>query len=67
MDQSEDPRDLERKIEQATRVASNVTDETIVQRQRPSRTSQLVLEVGDADPRPCIDRDGHRSSAPTNP
>jgi hypothetical protein len=39
MDQSEDPRDLERKIEQATRVASNVTDETIVQRQRPSRNT----------------------------
>ena len=32
MDQSEDPRDLERKIEQATRIASNVTDETTVQR-----------------------------------
>ena len=32
MDQSEDPRDLERKIEQATRIASRVTDQTTVQR-----------------------------------
>ena len=32
MDQSEDPRELERKIEQAVRIASNVTDQTTVQR-----------------------------------
>ena len=32
MDQSEDPRDLERRIEQATRIARNLTDETTVQR-----------------------------------
>ena len=32
MVQSEDPRELERKIEQAVRIASNVTDQTTVQR-----------------------------------
>jgi hypothetical protein len=32
MDQSEDSRDLERKIEQATRIASRVTDPTTVER-----------------------------------
>ena len=32
MDQSEDSRDLERKIEQATRIASRVTDQTTVER-----------------------------------
>src|SRR4029079_9143153 len=34
MDQSEDPRELERKIAQAARVASNVTDQTTVLRLR---------------------------------
>ncbi len=34
MDQSEDPRELERKIEQAVRIASSVTDQTTVQRLR---------------------------------
>ena len=32
MDQLEDPRDLERKIEQASRIASRVTDQTTYQR-----------------------------------
>ena len=32
MDQSEDPQELERKIEQATRIASRVTDQTFVER-----------------------------------
>ena len=32
MDQIEDPRELERKIEQATRIASRVTDQTTYQR-----------------------------------
>jgi hypothetical protein len=32
MDQLEDPRDLERKIEQASRIASRVTDQTAYQR-----------------------------------
>ena len=32
MDQIEDPRDLERKIAQASRIASRVTDETTYQR-----------------------------------
>jgi hypothetical protein len=32
MDQSEDPQELERKIEQAVRIASIVTDQTTVQR-----------------------------------
>ena len=32
MDQNEDPRDLERKIEQASRIASRVTDQTTYQR-----------------------------------
>jgi cell division septum initiation protein DivIVA len=32
MDQSEDPRELERKIEQATRIASRVNDQTTVDR-----------------------------------
>jgi hypothetical protein len=34
MDQNDDPRDLERKIEQATRIASGVTDQTTVERLR---------------------------------
>jgi hypothetical protein len=34
MDQSEDPRDLERKIEQASRIASSVTDQMTVERLR---------------------------------
>src|SRR6185295_8410794 len=34
MDQSEDPKELERKIEQAARIASSVTDQTTVQRLR---------------------------------
>ena len=34
MDQSENSRDLERKIEQATRIASRVTDQTTVERLR---------------------------------
>lgn len=32
MDQLEDPRDLERKIEQASRIASRLTDQTTYQR-----------------------------------
>jgi DUF2934 family protein len=32
MDQSEDPRELERKIEQAARIASHVNDPTTVER-----------------------------------
>lgn len=34
MVQSDDPRELERKIEQAARIASGVTDQTTVQRLR---------------------------------
>ena len=34
MDQSDDPRELERKIEQATRIASRVNDQTTVERLR---------------------------------
>ena len=34
MDQSDDPRELERKIEQATRIASRVADQTTVERLR---------------------------------
>jgi hypothetical protein len=34
MDQSDDPRELERKIEQASRIASRVTDQTTVERLR---------------------------------
>ena len=34
MDQSEDSRDLERKIEQASRIASRVADQTTVERLR---------------------------------
>jgi len=34
MDQSEDPRELERKIEQAARIASHVYDPTTVERLR---------------------------------
>ena len=34
MDQSDDPRELERQIEQATRIASRVTDQTTVERLR---------------------------------
>jgi hypothetical protein len=34
MDQSDDPRELERKIEQAARIASRVTDRTTVERLR---------------------------------
>ena len=32
MDQSDDPRELERKIEQATRIASRVADQTTIER-----------------------------------
>ncbi len=32
MDQSDDPRELERKIEQAVRISSSVSDQTTVQR-----------------------------------
>ncbi len=32
MDQSEDPRELERKIETASRIASNITDQTTIER-----------------------------------
>jgi hypothetical protein len=32
MDQSEDPRELERKIEQASRIASRLSDQTTVER-----------------------------------
>jgi hypothetical protein len=32
MDENEDPRDLERKIEQASRIASSVTDQTTYER-----------------------------------
>jgi hypothetical protein len=32
MDQSDDPRDLERKLEQASRIASQVNDQTTVER-----------------------------------
>ena len=32
MDQSEDPRELERKIDQATRIASRINDQTTVER-----------------------------------
>jgi DUF2934 family protein len=34
MDQSDDPRELERKIEQAARIASSVSDQTTVDRLR---------------------------------
>ena len=34
MDQSDDPRELERQIEQASRIASRVTDQTTVERLR---------------------------------
>src|SRR6476620_5569889 len=34
MEQSDDPRELERKIEQATRIASRVADQTTVERLR---------------------------------
>jgi hypothetical protein len=34
MDQGDDPRELERKIEQAARIASRVTDKTTVERLR---------------------------------
>ena len=34
MDQSEDTRELERKIEQASRIASSITDQTIIERLR---------------------------------
>jgi hypothetical protein len=34
MDQSEDPRELERKIHQATRIASHINDQTTVERLR---------------------------------
>lgn len=34
MDQSEDPRELERKVEQARRIASTITDQTTVERPR---------------------------------
>jgi hypothetical protein len=32
MDQNEDPEDLERKIEQASRIASRIDDQTTVER-----------------------------------
>jgi hypothetical protein len=34
MDQSDEPRELQRKIEQATRIASRLTDQTTVERLR---------------------------------
>ena len=34
MDQSEDPRELERKIDQATRIVSRINDQTTVERLR---------------------------------
>ena len=34
MDQSEDPRELERKIEQASWIASSITDQTVIERLR---------------------------------
>jgi hypothetical protein len=34
MDQNEDPRELERKIETASRIASRVTDQTTIERLR---------------------------------
>ena len=34
MDQNEDPEDLERKIEQASRIASRINDQTTVERLR---------------------------------
>ena len=34
MDQSDDPQELERKLEQAARIASRVTDQTTVERLR---------------------------------
>ena len=34
MDQSDEPRELERKIKQATRIASRVTDQTTMERLR---------------------------------
>jgi len=34
MDQTEDPRELERKIEQASRIASTITDQTTLDRLR---------------------------------
>jgi hypothetical protein len=34
MDQSDDPQELERKIDQATRVASHINDQTTVERLR---------------------------------
>jgi Protein of unknown function (DUF2934) len=34
MDQSEDPQELERKIEQASRIASALTDQTTIERLR---------------------------------
>jgi hypothetical protein len=34
MDQGEDPRELERKIEQASRIASTLTDQTTIERLR---------------------------------
>ena len=34
MDQSEDPRELERKIDQATRIVSRISDQTTVERLR---------------------------------
>jgi hypothetical protein len=36
MDQSEDPRELERKIDHATRIASRINDQTTVERLRTS-------------------------------
>lgn len=48
----------------ANRIAAGLQELERQERQRPSWISQLALEVGDADPGPCTDRDGHRFSAP---
>jgi hypothetical protein len=53
MDQSEDPRELERKIEQAIRISSSVSDETTVQR--------LQVFVGDLKHRLMQIVDGRRN------
>ena len=42
MDQSEDPKEIERKIEQAVRIASSVSDQTTIQR-RHGRSLVFVL------------------------
>jgi hypothetical protein len=43
MDQSEDDRDLERKIQQASRIASTITDQTTIE------TAQELGGATDAD------------------